>query len=102
MPLYDYTCKPCLIDFDEVRRIDERHLAVCPKCGKKGELILVAGKGKGFSIFQPGWWHDIQAEPIYINSPQELRNACDRNNSYSHALENGLWKTSPGPDREHL
>jgi putative FmdB family regulatory protein len=102
MPLYDYECKPCKLEFEAQQKMADRKTCSCPNCGRRAKLFIKPGKAPGFAIFQPGWWRDISFEPLYINNPQELRDACDRNNSYSECLENGTWKTSPGPDPEHL
>lgn len=33
MPLYAYSCATCFHEFDEIRSVDERGKATCPKCG---------------------------------------------------------------------
>lgn len=101
MPLYDYSCE-CGAEFEAQRTIAERAKAECPECGLSARKIIKPGKAPGASIFQPGWWRDIELRPLYINNPQELRDACDKNNSVSSYLENSTFRTSPGPDPEHL
>ena len=35
MPLYDYRCSECELDFSEVTSVDTRDSMKCPECGKK-------------------------------------------------------------------
>lgn len=35
MPLYDYRCSECELDFSEVTSVDKRDSMKCPECGKK-------------------------------------------------------------------
>lgn len=97
MPLYDYKCTRCSDVFEQIRRIDERRDTECPTCGGKADL-QIPRKAPGLSLFQPGWWRDLDYDPVYINSPQELRNVCDKKNVDTGYLHDGVWKTSPGPD----
>lgn len=100
MPLYDYIC-PSSHTWDEVRSIASRHEAKCPSCGKKGRLT-VPRKAPGATTFREGWYDHIAPDPIYCRTPQELREACDRNNARSVYLENSLFKTSPGEERDPI
>jgi putative FmdB family regulatory protein len=98
MPLYDYECATCKRDFEAVRRIADRKVAPCPACGNQGRIIPPHGRGPGIISFREGWYRDIDYNPIYIKTPQELRNECDKRHVYSHYLENSTFRTSPGPD----
>jgi hypothetical protein len=59
---------------------------------------MLPKRAPGLSVFQPGWWRDISTQPLYINNPQELRDALDKNGGVAPYLEDGCFKTSPGPD----
>lgn len=96
-PLYDYLCSSCHREFEAIRSVQERASCTC-ECGGLGRKILKPGKAPGASLFHPYVEYNISHEPIYVRTPQELRNACDEHNCYSERLENGIWKTSPGPD----
>jgi putative FmdB family regulatory protein len=96
MPTYDYICTACGKEFDRLQKIVDRKHSQCD-CGGVGNLIL-SKRAPGISIFQPGVWRDIASEPIMINNPQELRDALDANGGQAPLLEDGTWKTSPGPD----
>lgn len=52
MPTYDYKCENCG-RFEEVQKISEDPLTVCPKCGGKVERLIsknvgIVYKGSGF------------------------------------------------------
>lgn len=99
MPTYDYECPSGCRPFTAVLRIADRLKATCPKCGTLGRQILPPPEAVPVvSTFHGGWFRDIGPEPIYCETPQELRDACDLHNCYSHQLADGIFKTSPGPD----
>lgn len=101
MPLYDYICERCGTEFEEFRSIDERAGATCSRCGQRAKQILKRGHG-GLSLFQPGWWRDIDYYPVYVDSPQQLRRELDAREASAPYLEDGLWKTSPEASKQEL
>ena len=101
MPLYDYHSDRCDRDFEEMRTIEERGLAICPGCNGRAKQILKPGHG-GLSLFKPGYWRDIDFDPIYIESPQHLRKELDARDARAPYLENGPWRTSPEATKEEL
>ena len=56
MPTYDYRCKSCGFEFDELQRISDDLLVKCPNCGKDSLIRVIAGgaglhfKGSGFYL----------------------------------------------------
>jgi len=96
MPTYDYICTDTGREFERIQRIADRKHAQC-NCGGVGNLTLPK-RAPGLSVFHPGWWRDIATQPMYVNNPQELRDALDANGGKAPLLEDGTWKTSPGPD----
>ncbi len=89
MPLYDYECQECGAAFEQRLPIADRHAALC-SCGGSGELLISTRAGP--VLFQPGWYRDIALDPMYIETPQQLRNACDANDGISVHLENSSFK----------
>ena len=71
MPLYDYECLSCHHEFEDVRRIDERHSVRCPRCGGGCKIIFKSVREPRF--FPEGWWEHIDVEPVYISSRRQLR-----------------------------
>lgn len=56
MPTYHYKCKSCKEEFEELQRISDERLVVCPFCGKPALARMMGGgaglvfKGSGFYI----------------------------------------------------
>lgn len=42
MPMYDYFCSGCEHEFEEARRMEERHTAPCPSCGATASQVISA------------------------------------------------------------
>lgn len=101
MPLYDFLCERCKFEFEEMRTIEERCLTRCPHCNSRAKQIIKPGHG-GISLFKPGYWRDIDFDPIYISSPQQLRKELDAREASAPYLENGPWRTSPEATKEEL
>lgn len=46
MPLYEYACRGCAHEFEEIRKFDERLLApACPQCGGKQTVLKLSVPG---------------------------------------------------------
>lgn len=99
MPLYDYICDVCGHEFETICKIAERCLVECPRCGKwPARQIIKYGKAPAARVFKAYLETNAAFEPHWIETPQQLRDLCDRNNAYSERLLDGPWRTSPGPD----
>ena len=52
MPVYEYACTGCKHRFEESRKMTDRSLAHCPKCGERARKVFGAVgiilKGSGF------------------------------------------------------
>lgn len=55
MPVYEYQCPKCGIDFELMRRMSEMNEpALCPQCGMEGErLVSVFASKVGFYVRAP-------------------------------------------------
>ena len=94
MPTYDLLCLRCGEEFIGSSRIDDRRFIKC-KCGGLTEIQFKTAPG--LAIFDKGWFRDIAKHPIYCDTPQELRDACDKHDAISPYLENsGSFKTREG------
>lgn len=86
MPLYDYRCKSCKYEFEEIAKICERYNVKCPSCS--GEVdIMINPKGKTLKFFPAGIWEDIGPEPLVINNRRELKEACEKHGCYAKYLD---------------
>ncbi|MGB9773391.1 MAG: FmdB family zinc ribbon protein [Bacteroidota bacterium] len=55
MPMYQYRCKACGYEFEELQSISAEPLKTCPKCGKAKLYRVISGaglifRGSGFYI----------------------------------------------------
>ena len=91
MPTYDYLCTRCEKEFEGWAKIAERRDTKCT-CGGSVEIMFKPAR-RAVVTFTPGWWNDIADKPVYCETPQELRDACDKNDAYSPYLQGSLWKT---------
>ncbi len=56
MPTYEYHCKACDHEFEEVQRITEDPIQKCPACGKKKVRRLISNTS--FVLKGGGWYDD--------------------------------------------
>ncbi len=56
MPYYDYKCKNCSYEFEELQKISSTALVTCPKCNTDSLIRIINGgaglvfKGSGFYL----------------------------------------------------
>ena len=62
MPTYEYGCSSCGKEWEEVQRITEAPLEVCPSCGKPSAHRLISAGG-GFILKGGGWYSDLYSSP---------------------------------------
>jgi len=61
MPTYEYLCSACANQWEEVQRISEPALEVCPKCKKHtAKRQISAGN---FILKGGGWYSDLYSSP---------------------------------------
>jgi putative FmdB family regulatory protein len=58
MPTYEYGCSACGSQWEEIQRITEPPVEVCPKCGKSAAQRLISA-GTGFILKGGGWYSDL-------------------------------------------
>jgi putative FmdB family regulatory protein len=57
MPTYEYVCTDCQNHWEEVQKISEPALEVCPKCSKKTAKRQISGGN--FILKGGGWYADL-------------------------------------------
>jgi putative FmdB family regulatory protein len=62
MPTYEYGCEACGHEWEEVQRITEPPLEVCPSCGKSSAHRLISA-GTNFILKGGGWYSDLYTSP---------------------------------------
>ena len=90
MPLYDYKCKNGHT-FEAFKKVKDRLSARCPVCNLRGAIQIT--RAPAGHVFKGGWYEHLDVNPVYINTPQELRDACDKRGLRSLYLEDSPHKT---------
>jgi len=62
MPTYEYACGACGHQWEQVQRIVEAPIEVCPKCAQSSAHRLISG-GTNFILKGGGWYSDLYAGP---------------------------------------
>src|SRR3954463_13222757 len=57
MPTYEYVCTACANDWEEVQKISEDPIQVCPKCGQSTAKRQISGGN--FILKGGGWYADL-------------------------------------------
>lgn len=86
MPLYDYKCKSCDYQFEEINKVDVREEQKCLKCGSSTEILISISR-ESLKFFPEGFWRDLSHEPIYISSRQQLKDECRKHGCYAKYLD---------------
>ncbi len=60
MPTYEYACAACGHQWEQIQRIVEAPIEVCPKCTKSSAHRLISG-GTNFILKGGGWYSDLYA-----------------------------------------
>ena len=76
MPLYEYRCVHCDREFEEIRRVADRHSARCPSCGGDRPKLLICMVRAAIK-FPEGVYHGLPDEP-HISSKRQLREECKK------------------------
>lgn len=54
MPIYEYCCKECGCQFEQLQKITDNVLVTCPKCGQKGLQKMISQTS--FQLKGTGWY----------------------------------------------
>ena len=54
MPIYEYACRSCGHELEELQKISEKPLVKCPSCGNKSLVKKVSAAG--FRLKGGGWY----------------------------------------------
>lgn len=57
MPTYEYVCSDCANQWEEIQKISEDPIQVCPKCGKSTAKRQISGGN--FILKGGGWYADL-------------------------------------------
>src|SRR5579883_874406 len=62
MPTYEYACAACGHEWEQLQRITEPPIDLCPKCAQSTAHRLISG-GTNFILKGGGWYSDLYASP---------------------------------------
>ena len=54
MPIYEYQCTSCQHQFDEIQKMSDPVITLCPECSQKTVIRLVSAAG--FQLKGTGWY----------------------------------------------
>lgn len=54
MPIYEYQCSACHHQFDEMQKMSDPAITLCPKCQQETAVRLVSAAG--FQLKGTGWY----------------------------------------------
>lgn len=74
--IYDYECTQCGHKFEALNSVENRHNMKCIKCEGECVKLISNGKSPALHTFTPGYWHHIDSKPIWIKSPEHLKQEC--------------------------
>lgn len=64
MPIYEYRCQKCQYQFEEIQKMSDPPVAVCPKCNGQVERLI---SQTSFALKGQGWYKDgyssVKPEP---------------------------------------
>lgn len=86
MPLYDYRCTSCQMEFEAFNKIDARLEQCCIKCNAPVEIQL--------SVWHNDWFHpfiseDFTGEPILVRSKNHYKELCRKHGVYAKVFGKG-------------
>lgn len=70
MPIYEYQCQKCQHQFEEIQKVSDPHVAVCPKCNGAVERLI---SQTSFSLKGGGWYKDGYAKPSGAGETKEAK-----------------------------
>lgn len=56
MPIYEYRCPDCSHQFEEIQKMSDDPITVCPKCGHENVTKLLSAAA--FHLKGGGWYND--------------------------------------------
>jgi putative FmdB family regulatory protein len=72
MPTYEYGCSSCGSEWEEIQRITEPPIEVCPKCSKPTAHRLISA-GAGFILKGGGWYSDLYSSAKPSGNKEESK-----------------------------
>src|SRR5438105_1602805 len=87
MPTYEYVCTDCSNAWEEIQKISEAALEVCPKCSKKTAKRQISGGN--FILKGGGWYADLYSGSSNSKKPEKSDKPETASPSTSSSESNG-------------
>ena len=84
MPIYDYRCKECNKEFEELATIAQRNLVKSPCCDSS--TMIVIKSGASYHRFPEGMFEHITENPIWVNDKPHLKQLCKEHGCHAVGL----------------
>jgi putative FmdB family regulatory protein len=69
MPIYEYQCQACGYNFEEIQKVNDKPLCVCPQCKKSKVKRLISAAN--FHLKGGGWYKtDYQNKEVPAQKKQ--------------------------------
>ncbi|MBF0107320.1 MAG: zinc ribbon domain-containing protein [Deltaproteobacteria bacterium] len=94
MPIYEYTCRSCHHEFEEIQKFSDPPVKVCPRCHKKRVIKKVSLSA--FTLKGEGWYKDGYARPSEKPKPADTK--TDQTKSSTASTKSTDTKTDTKPD----
>lgn len=86
MPIYEYKCQKCHHTFEEIQKVNDPHVASCPKCDGTVERLI---SQTSFALKGGGWYKDGYAKPSGLGDKKDT--------SSTSGVKSPESKTTPPP-----
>lgn len=90
MPTYEYACGACGHQWEQVQRIVEAPIEVCPKCAQSAAHRLISG-GTNFILKGGGWYSDLYSSSK--KAPEKTDSSAGATTSSTTGSEKSEAKT---------
>jgi putative FmdB family regulatory protein len=94
MPTYEYACAACGNEWEQVQRITEPPVELCPKCAASTAHRLISG-GTNFILKGGGWYSDLDASPKAPSKDADKNTEAKKD---GEAKKEGTAETTSKPD----
>jgi putative FmdB family regulatory protein len=94
MPTYEYACGACGHQWEQVQRIVEAPIEVCPKCAQSAAHRLISG-GTNFILKGGGWYSDLYSSSK--KSSESAEAASSNGSSDGAAKPESKTESKPAP-----
>ncbi|EKE01281.1 MAG: hypothetical protein ACD_21C00173G0001 [uncultured bacterium] len=94
MPIYEYKCKKCGHEFEQLQKVTDKLLQTCPECGKKSLVKLVSNTS--FQLKGTGWY----VTDFKDKTPPKEKSTTATKTDKKETVTKDNAKTSENPKKE--